>query len=616
MLPSLAGAALLAASLAYVESSQGLLDNPAFESGDTEFEMADLNGDGFVDLVSIGDHGNPGIGSQEEGVMVWLGDGRGGWTYRHAGELGYGGIAVGDLDGDGTADIAYGMHHAYASTDFGDALLEAALGHGTGFGWTPWDDGLAQDGQSWGMFSTDLADVDGDGALDVGSGGFGASDGMHVYLNDRDGRWRRSFGFLGGNSGNVFGFGEIDGDGVPDIGVSKQEGTAWLGDGDGFYAAADGTLPPVGEWDWRDGVSLGDVDGDGHDDVAWCDTNRNPQVWLWRAGAQWTSASAGLPADGRCGRTQLHDMDGDGATDLVTLGARTLRVIAGNGAGTAWSVAATVTLPDSPGEANALRVGGDVDRNGRPDLVVVATQKISMFEVRNKVRCYRESSVPAALSVRLVRPGPDRLLLAGSASFVEWSSAVPGGVPSRARIELSTTGAAGPWMPVADDLPDAGRFQWRVPAAACADCRLRVTVGTAGGSASAIGPAFAIARRPDPLAIALTGRGTVRVDDARARDLVQLYRSDWARFRATGEYTQDPAAVPSAARFCALVATAGSATVDDPFVPAPGALAFYLASARRLHEDGQVPGQKVPLAESGLGQDATAAARRNAHRCP
>jgi hypothetical protein len=145
---------------------------------------------------------------------------------------------------------------------------------------------------------------------------------------------------------------------------------------------------------------------------------------------------------------------------------------------------------------------------------------------------------------------------------------------------------------------------------------VRVTITTASGTASAIGPAFAIARRPDPLAIAFAGRATLRVDDALARDRVQLYRADWGRFRATGEYTQDPATVPAAARFCAVPEAAGGATIDDPFVPAPGALAFYLATAQRLHEDGQVPGQKVPLAEAPLGQDAAAATRRNAHRCP
>ena len=276
----------------------------------------------------------------------------------------------------------------------------------------------------------------------------------------------------------------------------------------------------------------------------------------------------------------------------------------------------TITLPDSPGDANALRVGGDVDRNGRPDIVVVATQRVDTFNVRNKVRCYRESSTPAALAVRVVRPGPQRRLLAGSASFVEWAAAVPGGVPSRARIEFAAAGAGGPWTTLANDLPDAGRFQWRVPGTTCGDCRLRVTITTAGGSASAVSGPFAIARRPDRIALAFTGVDTIRVDDELARDRIHLYRSDWAHFRATGEYTQDPAAVPAAARFCGVTAAGGSATVGDAFVPAPGALTFYLATAQRLHEDGQVPGQKVPLAESTLGQDAAAATRRNAHRCP
>jgi hypothetical protein len=309
-------------------------------------------------------------------------------------------------------------------------------------------------------------------------------------------------------------------------------------------------------------------------------------------------------------------MDGDGDGDLVTLGARTLRVVAGNGAGTAWSVAAVVTLPDSPGNANALRAGGDVDRNGRPDIVVAATQKVDMFNVRNKVRCYRETSVPAALAVRVVRPGPHRRLLAGSVSFVEWASAVPGGVPSRARIEFAAAAAGGAWSTLADDLPDAGRFQWRVPGTTCDDCRLRVTITTAGGSVGAVSGPFAIARRPDRLALAFAGRDAIRVDDALARDRVHLYRSDWTRFRAAGEYTQDPAVVPAAARFCGVAEASGSATIGDAFVPAPGALAFYLATAYRLHEDGQVPGQKVPLAESALGQDTAAAMRRNAHRCP
>jgi hypothetical protein len=39
------------------------------------------------------------------------------------------------------------------------------------------------------MFSTDLADVDGDGDLDLASISFGCCSGVHVYLNGGDGSW-------------------------------------------------------------------------------------------------------------------------------------------------------------------------------------------------------------------------------------------------------------------------------------------------------------------------------------------------------------------------------------------------------------------------------------------
>ena len=82
------------------------------------------------------------------------------------GDLGYGGIAVGDANNDGYLDVGYGMHHNYSSTDLGDQLIEVALGNGTGQGWMPWDDGLATAGEDWGMFGTDFGDIDNDGDLD------------------------------------------------------------------------------------------------------------------------------------------------------------------------------------------------------------------------------------------------------------------------------------------------------------------------------------------------------------------------------------------------------------------------------------------------------------------
>jgi hypothetical protein len=70
--------AAAAGGLGYVDSSLGL-QTPAMEGGRTEVEFGDVNGDGHPDLVCIGDHGSPYINTSQHGVMVWFGDGAGGW---------------------------------------------------------------------------------------------------------------------------------------------------------------------------------------------------------------------------------------------------------------------------------------------------------------------------------------------------------------------------------------------------------------------------------------------------------------------------------------------------------------------------------------------------------
>ncbi len=598
-------------SLHYVERSTGL-GEPTWEGGDSELELADVDGDGNPDIVSIGDHGNPEIQATERGIMTWFGDGAGSWHYVHAGYLGYGGCALGDLDADGTLDIAYGMHHAYGTGDLGDQYQEAALGDGTGTAWTPWDDGLADEGQSWGMFATDLGDIDADGDLDIGASSFGSSDGMHAWLNDGDGTWRRSFGFLGGNSNHVFCFGDVDGDGILDIATAKEEGTVWVGDGEGFFTVADGNLPPPGEMDWYDGPSLGDLDRDGRDDLALCDTGGNPRFWFSRGRGQWEEASAGLPALGGCRYTALEDMDADGTLDLVTFGSREVHVFRRSGGGGTWEEAAAFPVPESPGTARAFRTGRDLDHNGRPDMVTLAEDRPSPFTSRNYLRAWFEATPPAALRIRLLHPGPHRKLLAGQVRFVRWITEVPSPEPARVRIELSTTGPAGPFEVIADDLPDNGTWQWTVPATLSTDCWLRLTATTPGGQATTVGPGpFEIARRPDPLHLRLPARDTVTWDDDLGRDRWNLYRGDWDHFLASGELTQDPADVPAADRRCGLAAR----EVADDYVPATGQMVYYLVTGYRLVEDGQEPGTKVPLAEGLLGQDSAARARRNTHPC-
>ncbi|MHC4802235.1 MAG: FG-GAP repeat domain-containing protein, partial [Planctomycetota bacterium] len=403
--------AATAGGLAYVDSSLGL-QTPVMEGGRTELEFGDVNGDRHPDIVCIGDHGSPYINSGQHGVMVWFGDGGGQWSVFQYGDFGYGGVALGDVNNDGLMDVGYGMHHDYASGDFGDQLLEVALGDGTGMSWTPWDDGLATNGETWGMFGTDFADVDNDGDLDVGSISFGCCAGIHVYLNNGDGTWIQSFGFVGGNSDMVFVFGDVNGDGLADIAASHGDGTVYVGDGQGGFNLADDNLPGSS---WRRGVSLGDVTGDGRDEVCFV-TSTGLGVWSRSEFGNWLDLSGSLATAGQFDLTEIVDMDLDGHGDIVAFRPDLVVVYGGDGTG-GWRQIATISTPDACDHA-ALRAGTDVDHNGYPDIAIISEEDCQPFVGgTNRPRVYRESSTPVTPWVYPKYPRGGEVFIAGSVRF-------------------------------------------------------------------------------------------------------------------------------------------------------------------------------------------------------
>ncbi len=338
------------------------------------------------------------------------------------------------MNNDGLLDVGYGMHHNYSATDFGDQLIEVALGDGTGRNWIPWDDGLATNGETWGMFCTDFADVDLDGDLDLASNSFGASAGIHVYLNMRDGTWVQSWGFLGGNSDMDLTFGDVDGDGIPDFAAAHQNGTVYRGDGAGGFAVIDGTLP--GTASSRTGPALGDVDGDGADELSFCTTAGGVQVWKLVHGTTWTSLSTGLPTSGSFSFTQLCDMNVDGHVDLVAFGGGLVKVWAGDGAG-GWTEAASFATP-TPSSAQAFRVGVDCDHNGYPDIALVALEG-NWPNDRNRLRFFKETSISAEPFIFPLEPSPNRRWIGGSVRTITWTSTVPEDAPGS--VDLPNNGS-------------------------------------------------------------------------------------------------------------------------------------------------------------------------------
>ena len=464
----------------YVEVNAGI-DTIEWEGGHTEFEFFDIDNDGDVDILSIGDHGSPFINTQEHGVMTYFNNGANGWSLYQSGNFGYGGIAVGDVNNDGFADVGYGMHHDYSTTDFGDQLMEVALGDGTGMNWMPWDDRLASQGEDYGMFASDFADFDNDGDLDFTSSSFGFGNPQQVYRNRLDGSWDYITSLSTGNCSMSVQTGDINGDGNIDLVTSYQGTMAWLGTGTGYFINIDQGLPDG----YFNGISLGDVDNDGRMEVSFY--NGGIKVYKWNTMVNsWQDMSSGLPAGGNFYFSELCDMNQDGFCDLVAGGTGQVKVWTGNGQGQ-WTEETSYIIQNDPDAAfETLRAGGDIDHNGYPDIVHL-TDEGGIFTSTNHIRLYRESSSPDSLLIRPVFPNGNEIFLARQVQFIEWISEVPWGQTATVNLEYSVSGQGGPWEVIASNIPNSGKYQWQVPQNVnSGNCYIRLTVNTLTGTAQAV----------------------------------------------------------------------------------------------------------------------------------
>ncbi len=153
------------------------------------FALADMNGDRHLDLV----HGPPRKGGG--GPRIFLGDGAGHWrSWKDAtyapGSYDYGAVAVADFDADGHLDIALGAHLTGISVVLGDGQGRFRRGNAPGDflaeGAEPFTTRalLARDWNRDGK--PDLIAM-GEGPSRAAGGSFG----WGVYLNQGGGRWEK-----------------------------------------------------------------------------------------------------------------------------------------------------------------------------------------------------------------------------------------------------------------------------------------------------------------------------------------------------------------------------------------------------------------------------------------
>ncbi|MBN1890565.1 MAG: VCBS repeat-containing protein [Thermoflexales bacterium] len=349
----------------------------------TAVALGDVDGDGDLDIVTANDGEANVIYRNENGFQEGIPHTLPGPSYTFGTGSDYTtGLALGDMDGDGALDIIVGNNAAFnvvyynggsGSFDYGPLNCDA--------------DAVSCFGDTVGQTSSlAVGDLDSDGNLDIVAGNWpdelGEGGSNVAYLNDGGGNFDLERVFAtGSNDTPGVALGDLDGDGDLDVAFGNylEQNELYLNDGEAhfdwpgakidFGPDADGTLS----------VALGDMDGDGHLDIAVGNEWAQNIVYLNDGtGSLAPCQNVGTGTDGITS-VALGDVDGDGALDIVTSDDEGMDVIYLNdGSGYFYSGEADCEADGvscfGPGDGSTTAVAlGDMDGDG--DLDIVAGRK-------------------------------------------------------------------------------------------------------------------------------------------------------------------------------------------------------------------------------------------------
>lgn len=301
------------------------------------FAVADVDGDGHLDIVFGPPRKSPRppVILRGDGAGHWTL-----WREARFPDLpfDYGDAAVADLNGDGHADVVLASHLRGIVATVGDGQGRfTAWSKGIEFGMPGTDHPPGFTSRA-----IAIADWNRDGRPDVIALGEGphlmiatrrsaveqGSRGIVVYLNDGDGTWTKRAEVGSGSFGSTLAVADVDGDGLLDIVAGSDRrgfrGILNLGQPDGSWREVEiAELRPDAI---PHAVAVGDFDGDGRKDIAVgyqtseLGVDRRGIDVLFARGGGWQRKTLVADESGETiGALATGDIDGDGALDLVAV---------------------------------------------------------------------------------------------------------------------------------------------------------------------------------------------------------------------------------------------------------------------------------------------------------
>lgn len=396
-------------TMAFEPFDEGLPRRGQWRAG---FALADMNGDGHVDIV----HGPP---RRSPGApLVFLGDGAGRWrrwqTSFPPQRYDYGQVVVADFNRDGHLDLALGMHLLGITVVLGDS---AGRFRSASQGMDPLSPQTA-----FSSHALVAVDWDGDGHLDLVALGEGprmgarrtgadisTSSGLVLYRNQGDAVWQKKASPLP-LAGDALVLAQSRSNGQPWLvagSITQGQKNLLIRPGDPFAVEA---LPGVRPGSTVRAIALADFDGDGQEDIAIAYNAYEGEQWrsgidvVLRQADGSTQRRTVYVQTGPQGVTALGagDLDGDGWPDLVALSGNGETVVlknAGNGAFTREDVQLTERILGCRGYHVKVQ---DLDKDGRADIVAAFAGEREGFGSLESQGCPGEGSLRAWRS----RPRP------------------------------------------------------------------------------------------------------------------------------------------------------------------------------------------------------------------